>query len=316
MDRLNTSGSKPRPSTSQPSSSHSQGAAAGGGGGLVPRKRASLKAHSSAGTILTDDETVDKKPRLEEDVKPRVLADLGNAPRQIGRGPDKSALGEIDSIVTKLDKYNGMAQELRSLSADKREENHYEQLDQVNAKVARLEAALTTWERTYGPRPQRQAHPVPQQQPQAGGSGGGGIAGGTDWHLDPAARQRMLLEQQQQPGGGAIGARQGDNDLIADILAETSAVGRGAGALGAPTSDDGSAEDPYDALLRAGDGPRVRGVAKTQDFDDFVKKAMEGESFEGNANGSSMFPPRALSFPSLFSQADSCLLIFASRCRC
>ncbi|GAA5958411.1 hypothetical protein JCM3765_007868 [Sporobolomyces pararoseus] len=289
MDRLNTSGSKPRPSTSQ-SSSHSQtsaggaGGGGGGGGGLVPRKRASLKAHSSAGTILTDDETVDKKPRLD-DVKPnaRVLAELGNAPRQIG-GPDKSALAECDEIVTKLEKYKRMAQELRSLPTDKREDNFFEQLDQVNSKVVRLEAVLRAWERAHGPRPQRQA-PAPAQ-PQAGGSGGGGgggIAGGTDWHLDQAVRQRMLLEEQQQQGG-AIGARQGDNDVISDILAETSALGRETGGLGAPPSDDGSAEDPYDAMVRAGDGPRVRGVARTQEFEDFVAKAMEGESFEGNAN--------------------------------
>jgi len=53
---------------------------------------------------------------------------------------------------------------------------------------------------------------------------------------------------------------------------------------GAPSSDG---VDPYDVanggVGRRGAGPRG------EEFDEFVKKALEGESFEGNANGELTF---------------------------
>jgi hypothetical protein len=265
MDRLDAGGHKSRP---QP------------GGVVVPSKRASLKGHSSAGNVFTDneDESIDKKPRIDHKPDARVLADLGNAPRPSGSAAtaDKSAIDELKTIESKLAKYKTYEEELRVLPVDKREPDHYQQVDAVNSKVVRLEAALRTWERTNGPR----------EQAQVGGGGGGGVAGGTGWHLDEAARRRIELEQQLEA------VRNLAADPMAQVMAQASGSGNGNGAGAAP-SEAGS-EDPYDAMNRAGGGARVRGVARTEEFDEFVKKALEGESFEGNANGQLLLAPICL----------------------
>lgn len=73
----------------------------------------------------------------------------------------------------------------------------------------------------------------------------------------------------------------GGDDAVADIMNTFSGFN--------PSSEGNDGEDPYDAMARIGNAARVRGVARTQEFDEFVKKALEGESFEGNANGAVSF---------------------------
>ncbi|GAA5877102.1 hypothetical protein JCM16303_006167 [Sporobolomyces ruberrimus] len=272
MDQLTASDRKPQlPSMS--------GSSKGSGSFTVPKKRTSLKPHSSAGIILDDDDdllplTVDKKPRL--DVKPEVgvLADRGNAPRSSDSGvaSAKTPAEKIQSLEARVAKYQTFANELRSLPLHQREPNHFEELNTTNAKLARLSKELADCQLANGivPRPFiASAGPSLALGGGVGGIGAGGVAGGTDWHLDEAARQRLALEQ----------LRNGldPNDPMALVLAQAS--GSGIGGVAGPSSD--GSNDPHD--MYAG-GRRMRAGTQGADFQEFCQKAVEGESFEGNAN--------------------------------
>lgn len=277
MDRLDTGASAARPhpwSLSSSSSSHA----------VTPKKRASLalKGHSSAGTILLDHDDgaaiVDKKPRLEPDAG--VLVDRANVAHPAGSGSGRDvkpvvANDEIGETMAKLDKYMQMRVLLRKTPPDEYEPDHWETLDKLNAKIGRLSTQLSDLRNAAA------SSTSGSGGKGGGGGGGGGIAGGTGWHLDEAARQRLELERQEQ-GGGAVAMRpRGGDDAVADIMNTFSGFN--------PSSEGNDGEDPYDAMARIGNAARVRGVARTQEFDEFVKKALEGESFEGNANGAVSF---------------------------
>ncbi|GAA5899596.1 uncharacterized protein JCM6883_005269 [Sporobolomyces salmoneus] len=261
MDRLGTGSFSSRPKLS----SSSQEAA------VIPKKR--LSAQGSAGNVFNDDnEMVDKKPRLEPEAG--VFSDRGNAPRPSaaaasGSGPSKPA-NEIETTQAKIVKYGTMLRDLRALPTNKREPEHFQQIDAVNEKLGRLNARLVDLKKSA---------PIGG----FGGTGAGGGAGGTDWHLDSAARQRIQLELERQQQG--VAAKQVGNDVVAEVMAQFGGTrGGGGGAMGGDHPDTDGSEDPYDAMNRDGGGARVRGVARTQEFDEFVQKALEGESFEGNAN--------------------------------
>jgi len=268
--------------------------------GKPPKKRPSngLKPHSSAGNLYTDDDfDVDKKPKIDTKPEPGVLADRGNAPRSTGSnnggGGRKTPAEEIKSLEDKLQRFESFAKELRALKPAERESNHWDELDQTNQKINTVLIKISDWENVNGPRPSvRQAQaqaqapvfPPPARQDLGiggsnGNAGGGGVAGGMNYHFADDVLQRLRLEQLRQ-AGAAGGAGGGGGDAMAQAMNQLSGI-QGGAIPGAPSSDGA---DPYDIAngavgRRAGAGPRG------EEFDEFVKKALEGDSFEGNANG-------------------------------
>jgi len=190
-----------------------------------------------------------------------------------------------------LQRFEKYAKELRACEPEDRAADHWDQLDKINQKINTVLIRIGDWENVNGPRPPvRQAQapvfPPPARQDLgiggSNGGGGGGIAGGMGYHLPEETLQRLRLEQLRQGGAAGLGGGAG-GDAMARAMNQLSGIQNGV-IPGAPSSDG---VDPYDVanggVGRRGAGPRG------EEFDEFVKKALEGESFEGNANGELTF---------------------------
>ncbi|GAA5878832.1 hypothetical protein JCM1840_000729 [Sporobolomyces johnsonii] len=265
---------KPRISTTKPynavasgSGSNASGSGSSASSSVVPKKRLfDAKPHSSAGKVFdaSEDEPhtttlADKKPKLA--IEPRVFAERQNAqPGTGGRTPAEEA--DVKSLEERLKICERIASELRQLPRHEQMADHCAQLDKANGVIDYLKLQIRDWEVKYGPRsaPAHAARAPAVDVPLPG------------YPANHAALANVQLLQKQYPGyqANAVAGSSTANaiDGVMDIF----------GTLPVPVPG-GSEDDAEEAYWR--NGPSVN---TSEDFDHFIKKALEGESFEGNAN--------------------------------
>ncbi|GAA6038972.1 hypothetical protein JCM8097_000134 [Rhodosporidiobolus ruineniae] len=242
----------------------------------LPKKRTSdLGPRSSAGRLFEDDDVVDKKPKL--DVEPRVLADRKNAVSPV---PDPDAgiaphLREYKNIKEKLKHWDEILAEMRAMPLSERDDEYFSTIDTGNAQISTLRKKEEDWRRMYGAPPAQYGAAVPQ----------------------PAV---------QNPFGDYVAqAAQAARDAVANAAAHTYGAlglgGLGGNAVAGPSNGRAGGADPIQAAMNAFSGARVGGAdagydsdeermwgqvgqVSSKDFDEFVKAAIEGDGFEGNAN--------------------------------
>ncbi|GAA5925394.1 hypothetical protein JCM10213_008780 [Rhodosporidiobolus nylandii] len=244
------------------------------GSGTKGKKRTSdLGPHSSAGDVYEDD-VVDKKPKLDA-AEPRVLADRLNAGPAAGPASGKTPAQEYKEIKDKLDRWREIADEINRMPPVRRTTSDYEDLDAANREIAVLQAKETSWRSRNGvpPGEAARAAAAPAVPAVPGIAHPAQIPGAFPNYTAQAAARLAAVNANAQagPSNGAAPGGLGYDPIGRAMLAASQP---GAGALPA----NGDSDDDEAELWR-----QVAPVS-TEDFDNFFKRAVEGESFEGNAN--------------------------------
>ncbi|GAA5865523.1 hypothetical protein JCM8547_001276, partial [Rhodosporidiobolus lusitaniae] len=245
--------------------------------GLPKKRKSDLKPTSSTGEVYNDG-SADKKPKL--DVEPGVFAERQNAPLAgpsgagaVGGKP--AHIEELERINGKLDRWREARNTLNSLPAHAREVDHFEQLDRANREIQVLTNKEAAWRAVHGalsgqagaaaapaavvpPRPANQpAQLVPGAWPYPANGAAGALAG--------------------LGAGTNANAVAGPSNANAGTMAAALAAARARFGGGGGGHDDDMSDDER-ALWNS------VGNVSNEDWDKFVKNAVDSEDFEGNAN--------------------------------
>ncbi|GAA6004431.1 hypothetical protein JCM10207_000724 [Rhodosporidiobolus poonsookiae] len=238
---------------------YAQPVASGSGLKAPAKKRTSdLGPNSSAGALYEDD-VVDKKPKL--DAAPGVFAERQNAANANGAFGALAAAAvdaspahvvEYKNIKDKIARWHAALADVRAMPPYQRTKDDYDLLDMANRELGVLNAKEAEWRARHGAPPAQAAV--------------------------QALVQQLPVVQQAVPGaytGAGFGALNGIGaaaGALNDLAGRTMQALAGVQPNGGDDSDD-------DAMWRAV-GPDLTG----KDLDELLKKATEGEGFEGNEN--------------------------------
>ncbi|BGP04654.1 hypothetical protein JCM10049v2_000456 [Rhodotorula toruloides] len=201
---------------------------------------------SSVRGMLTDDDADlarDKKPKLE--ATPGVLAERRNEP-QAGAAPvivplqptiaEQNAYKEAKSA---LERYELLAEDLRTRPTAQRDAGFYAQLDLLNGHIAKQRQIIENSKKRFGAA------------------------------IEPVVQPRPAAAAAAMPGAfpGAVGGYAAAMDPAAAVLARLSG------------SRNAANDDSDDEAMWNNFAPVTH-----EDFDHFIKAALEGEGFEGNEN--------------------------------